>query len=42
MKAGGAKMAFWRQNWSNRQEERRTNKSYEQKNKKLGNVVYCA
>jgi len=39
MKAGGAKMAFWRQNWNNKQEEKGTNKSREQKNKKLGSVV---
>jgi hypothetical protein len=41
MKVGGAKMAFWRQNWSNKQEENGTNKSHQWKNKKLGNVMYC-
>jgi hypothetical protein len=39
MKAGGAKMAFWKQNWSNKQEERGANESHEQKKKKLGNVI---
>jgi hypothetical protein len=38
MKVGGAKMAFWKRNWSNRQKEKGTNESHERK-KKLGSVV---
>jgi hypothetical protein len=40
MKAGSIKMAFWRRNWSSRQEERGANESHERKKKKkLGSVV---
>jgi len=39
MKTNGAKMAFWKWNWSSRQEEKGANESHERKKKKLGSVI---